>query len=145
MCLRTCQSLCLVMAEADGCMVAAPPYGWWLLCDHVVSQTEHGVRGRVELGPSVPPSARLETRIKESMEPAGCLVRSTKPQGVVKATPARMVQTTRTTRTRSRPTTASFRVPRCCTGRRSRSPVDRVLSACKVHGTRKVVNYPILC
>lgn len=49
-------------------MVAAPPYGWWLLCDHLVSQTEHGVRGRVELGPSVPPSARLETRIKESME-----------------------------------------------------------------------------
>lgn len=30
-----------------------------------------------------------------------------------------------------------------CTGHQSRSPVDRVLSACKVHGTRKVVNYTV--
>ena len=59
--------------EAGGCMVAAPPHGWWLLCDHPVSQTGHGVRSRVRLGPTEPPSARLETRIKESMELAhGC-------------------------------------------------------------------------
>ena len=32
-----------------------------------------------------------------------------------------------------------------CLGHQSCSPVDRVLSACKVHGTRKVVNYTILC
>ena len=49
---------------------------WWLhhpmaggsCVTTLASQTEHGVRGRVELGPSVPFSARLETRIKESME-----------------------------------------------------------------------------
>jgi hypothetical protein len=32
----------------------------------------------------------------------------------------------------------------CSMGHRSRSPVDRVLSECKVHGTRKVVNYTVL-
>ena len=29
-------------------------------------------------------------------------------------------------------------------GLQARSPVDRVLSACKFHGTRKVANYTVL-
>ena len=124
---------------------ARPPAGAGCQCDEW--QLARPSRGACAgLGRSGPPSARLETRIKESMEPAGCLVRSTKPQGVVKATPARMVQQRRT-RGRGPPphNGAGPAGPpaRCCTGRRSRSPVDRVLSACKVHGTRKVVNYTV--
>ena len=44
----------------------------------------HGQKA-AELGTSVPFSARLETRTKESMELADLQMQSAKPQGVVKA------------------------------------------------------------
>ena len=133
-----------------------------------------------ELGAAAPPSARLETRTKESMELACWQVphhpnSGESPErggdavcaltGVHRAPPHGALRGEsdqgQSPPTGASPTAARVRCVRAPAarhtarsvrgwgsaprrGHRSRRPADRVLSACEVHGTRKVVNYTIL-
>lgn len=96
------------------------------LWSKAVSQMLHGIGfAKAELGWwLVPLSARLETRTEESMELA--FVWMVFPQT-----------------TRCGESNALDGHQLACTGHQCQSPVDRVLSDCKVHGTRKVVNYTV--
>ena len=155
--------------------VAAPRWGCPPRARPTAPRTAPGAGCEAaELGAAAPPSARLETRTKESMELACWQVplhtrdRSLesiiglsqslrrKPRtggGVAAGLPCRpdppsercVVKATQASLPRrgcGGPLRGPRRAPR--RGHRSRRPADRVLSACEVHGTRKVVNYTIL-